>query len=96
MAENADELKDTRYDVYYYADAQYWTEDAASLYKFVNEILSDVASEKITDYEILSDNSTKTTYSNGTEITVDYDGRTVTKNGKSYSLYDYIGKEVIG
>ena len=40
--------------------------------------------------------NTETTYSNGTKITVNYTDRTVTKGGKTYKLYDYIGKEVIG
>ena len=40
--------------------------------------------------------NTETTYSNGTKITVNYTDKTVTKGSKTYSLYDYIGKEVIG
>ena len=96
MAEEANELKDTRYDVYYYADAEYWKKDAASVYGFVKEILSDVSSETITGYEVLANGNTETTYSNGTKITVNYTDKTVTKGSKTYSLYDYIGKEVIG
>ena len=96
MAEEANELKDTRYDAYYYADADYWKEDAASVYKFVKEILSDVSSETITGYDVLANGNTETTYSNGTKITVNYTDKTVTKGSTTYSLYDYIGKEVIG
>lgn len=96
MAEEANELKDTRYDCYYYADSEYWTKDAASVYSFVNEILSDVSSETITGYEVLANGNTETTFSNGTKIKVNYTDKTVTKGGKTYSLYDYIGKEVIG
>ena len=96
VAEEANELKDTRYDVYYYADAQYWTEDAASCYKFAKDILSDVSDQKITEYNIISDNEIETVYENGTKTLVNLADRTVTKNGKVYSLYDYIGKEVIG
>lgn len=96
MAEEANELKDTRYDVYFYADAEYWKKDAASTYAFVKEILSDVSEEQITGYTILPNGNTETTYSNGTKITVNYADKTVTKGSKTYSLYDYIGKEVIG
>lgn len=96
VAEDANELKDTRYDVYYYADASYWNEDAASVHTFVKQILSDVSAESITGYDILPNGNTVTTYSNGTQITVNYDERTVTKGSQTYSLYDYIGKEVIG
>ncbi len=96
MAEKANELKDTRYDAYYYADADYWKEDAASVYTFVKQILSDVSSEQITGYKVLANGNTETTYSNGTKITVNYTDKTVTKGSTTYSLYDYIGKEVIG
>lgn len=96
MAEEANELKDTRYDVYFYADAEYWKKDAASVYTFVKEILSDVSEEQITGYKMLPNGNTETTYSNGTKITVNYADRTVTKGSNTYSLYDYIGKEVIG
>lgn len=96
MAEEANELKDTRYDVYFYADAKYWTEDAASCYRFTKDILSDVSNQKITEYNILSDDEIETVYENGTKTIVNKADRTVTKNGKVYSLYDYVGKEVIG
>lgn len=96
MAEEANELKDTRYDVYFYADAKYWTEDAAGCYRFTKDILSDVSNQKITEYNILSDDEIETVYENGTKTIVNKADRTVTKNGKVYSLYDYVGKEVIG
>ncbi|MBQ2823067.1 MAG: hypothetical protein IJF18_00635 [Oscillospiraceae bacterium] len=96
IADEANELKDTRYDVYYYADAQYWTDDAASCYKFASEILSDVSDKKIVEYNIISDDEIETVYENGTKIRVNIAERKVDKNGKTYSLYDYIGKEVIG
>ncbi len=96
IAEEANELKDTRYDVYFYADAQYWTEDAASCYNFAKQILSDVSDKRIEEYNIISDDVIETVYEGGTKITVNIPERTVDKNGTVYSLYDYIGKEVIG
>ncbi len=96
IADEANELKDTRYDIYYYADAQYWTDDAASCYKFVSQILGDVADKQITEYNIISEDEIETVYENGTTIKVNIAERTVEKNGKKFSLYDYIGKEVIG
>jgi len=95
-AETADELKDTRYDVLFYADYQYWLDDAAGCYKFANEVLSKTAGAEITDYNVLSDSKIETTYSNGTKTVVDLENRTVDINGKSISIYDYIGEEVIG
>ncbi|MCM1328186.1 MAG: DUF5696 domain-containing protein [Ruminococcus sp.] len=96
VAEDANELKDTRYDVLYYADYKYWLEDAAGCYKFANEVLKDVAGAEITEYNILPNGEIETVYSNGVKTTVNLDEKTVTKNGAKYSIYDYVGEEVIG
>lgn len=96
VAEDANELKDTRYDVLYYADYKYWVEDAAGCYKFANEILKDTAGAEITEYNILENGNIETVYSNGVKTVVDLNAKTVDKNGTKYSIYDYVGKEVIG
>ncbi|MBD5145347.1 MAG: hypothetical protein HDT21_05460 [Ruminococcus sp.] len=95
-AETADELKDTRYDVLYYANYTYWLEDAAGCYKFANEVLSQTAGAEITDYNVLSDGEIETVYSNGITTRVNLSDRTVTVNGKTISIYDYVGEEAIG
>lgn len=95
-AETADELKDTRYDVLYYANYVYWLEDAAGCYKFADEVLSQTAGAEITDYNILSDGEIETVYSNGITTRVNLNDRTVTVNGKTISIYDYVGEEAIG
>ncbi|MDE6598784.1 MAG: hypothetical protein K2K34_01730 [Oscillospiraceae bacterium] len=95
-AETADELKDTRYDVLYYANYTYWLEDAAGCYKFANEVLSQTAGAEITDYNVLSDSEIETVYSNGTTTRVNLSDKTVTVNGKTISIYDYVGEEAIG
>lgn len=95
-AETADELKDTRYDVLYYSNYEYWLEDAAGCYKFANEVLSQTAGAEITDYNILSDSEIETVYSNGITNRVNLNDKTVTVNGKTISIYDYVGEEAIG
>ncbi len=95
-AETADELKDTRYDVLYYSNYKYWLEDTAGCYKFAEEALSQTAGAEITEYNILSDGEIETVYSNGVKTVVDLNDRTVTVNGKTTSIYDYVGEEVIG
>lgn len=95
-AESADELKDTRYDVLYYANYTYWLEDAAGCYKFADEVLSKTAGAEITDYNILQGGEIETVYSNGTTTRVNLKDRTVTVNGKTISIYDYVGEEAIG
>ncbi len=94
--ETADELKDTKYDKLFYADYQYWLEDAAGCYKFAEQVLSQTAGAEITDYNILSDTQIETVYSNGIKTLVDLDAKTVDVNGKTISIYDYVGEEAIG
>ena len=96
IGDEANNLKDTKYDKYFYADYRYWVEDAAGCWKFANDVLSDVAGVRITEYNILSDGKIETVYENGTKTVVDLEEKTVTKNGSKINLYDYIGKEVIG
>lgn len=96
VAEDANELKDTRYDVLFYANSKYWIEDAAGCYKFAKEALSGTEGSEITDYNILPGNKIETVYANGVTTVVDLDNRTVTKNGRTVSIYDYVEKEVIG
>lgn len=96
LGESADELKDTRYDKYYYANCEYWLEDAAACYKFADKVLSKTAGSTITEYNVLSETQIETVYENGTKTVVDLEARTVDVNGKTISIYDYIGKEVIG
>ncbi|MBQ5319641.1 MAG: hypothetical protein J6K17_11145 [Oscillospiraceae bacterium] len=96
VAETADELKDTRYDSLYYANYEYWLEDAAACYKFAEEVLNETAGSTITEYNVLSETKVETVYANGTKTVVDLEARTVDVNGRTISIYDYIGKEVIG
>ena len=96
IAEEANELKDTKYDVLYYADYQYWVEDAAGCYKFMKDALEGVAGVEIAEYNILSEDEIETVYTNGSKTVVNLKDKTVTNNGKVISMYDYVGEEVIG
>lgn len=92
----ASELKDTKYDVLFYAYYKNWTADAAGCYKLSQDVLSSVSDKTITEYNILSENETETVFEDGTKITVNYAENTVTLNGTVYRLSDYIRKEIIG
>ena len=96
VAETADELKDTRYDTLYYANYEYWVEDAAGLYNFANCVLTNTAGSTITEYEILDENTIKTVYENGVTTVVNLEDRTITVDGIPISIYNYIGEEVVG
>lgn len=88
--EETSTLKDTDYDVYYYANYENWVETASAEYKLVNSILSGVSDSTITDYQVSGDdNLITTTYSNGTVIRVDLAEKTIDCDGTVYNLIEY-------
>ncbi|MGN0665552.1 MAG: DUF5696 domain-containing protein [Huintestinicola sp.] len=91
----ASELKDTKFDKYYYGYYRYWMDDAANFYRFSKDILSENADATITKYEI-DGRKIRTEYSNGNVTLVDLDKKTVRAGNTTYKLADYVGKEVIG
>jgi hypothetical protein len=102
----ADDIKDTMYDSLYYAEAERWIEVSAKAWEFQNLVLGDLGGTTIVGYDIVENGRPggatahgkviTTTFSNGTVLVTDLSNRTITKNGTVISLYDYIGKEVIG
>ncbi len=88
---DASDLKDTDFDVYFYAHYEYSLENAASEYALTKEILASVSDQTIVGYT-KEDNVSITTYSDGTEIIVDFDADTITVGSKVYSLADEEGE----
>lgn len=87
-AETSD-LKDTDFDVYYYAYYAYWIKNAAQYDRFTKDVLKAVSSANIISY--VRDNDTiTTTYSNGVQTTVDLAACSVTMNGETRYLKDYV------
>lgn len=82
-------LKDTEFDIYFYANYRKWIETAAAEYRLIEPILSSVSDSVITDYKVENggDNIT-TTYSNGNVISVDFEERSIDLNGSRYYLSD--------
>ncbi len=88
--EETSTLKDTDYDIYYYANYENWIETATAEYKLVDSILSGVSDSTITDYQVSDDDSLiTTTYSNGTVIKVDLAEKTIDCDGTVYNLTEY-------
>lgn len=97
IAEEADELKDSRYDKYYYAYYDYWLDDAAGCYRLQNDILSEVAGRRIVEYNISEDgNRIETVYDDNTKTEVNFSEKTVKLNGTTYKLSDYLSEGVLG
>ena len=93
-AETSD-LKDTDFDVYYYAYYDYWIENAAQYNDFVRDVLKSVSDSQIVSYVRDGDQIT-TTYANGVQTVVDLEACSVTWNGQTRFLKDYVkeGAEV--
>ena len=90
LYEDVSELKDTEFDIYYYANYDSWTETAAAEYKLLQPILSNVSTSTITGYETDNDGSLiTTTYSNGTVVRVDLKNKTINFNGKVTDVEEY-------
>lgn len=89
--EDANLLKDTSLDSLFYASADNWISAAAAEYSLVSDILADVSSCTITDYQRNGDVAV-TTYSNGKKVTVDFGSKTVKFDGKTVNLTEYSQK----
>lgn len=83
------EMKDTDFDVYYYAYYDYWTKNAGQYYKFTKDVLSAVSDSHIISYQRDGDIIT-TEYANGVRTVVDLEKRTVEMNGQTRKLSDYV------
>ncbi len=93
----ASELKDTKLDKYYYAYYANWVNEAAGLYQLANKVLAPAADSTIVSCTVSDDgNEITTEYENGYITVVNYEKNTVKAGSDTYSLFDYIGKEVIG
>lgn len=93
----ASELKDTKLDKYYYAYYANWVNEASSLYSLADAVLSPAADSVIASYTVSEDgNEIETVYENGYKTVVNYEKHTITADGKTYDIADYVGEEVIG
>ncbi len=76
IAEETSVLKDTEFDSYYYANADGWIDDIAENYSNLRPLYERIANCTITDYEV-DGNIVKTTYSDGTVTTVNFDTKQI-------------------
>ncbi|MBR6419291.1 MAG: hypothetical protein IKS42_03065 [Oscillospiraceae bacterium] len=83
------ELKDTDFDVYYYAYYEYWIKNAAQYYQFSKDVLAAASDSYIISY--VNDGDVITTkYANGAETVVDLNECSVSLNGQKKYLKDYV------
>lgn len=87
LYEETNVLKDTEFDIYFYANYANWAETATAEYKLLKPIYTDTADSTITDYDVENDgNNITTTYSNGSVVKVDFEARTIEFNGQVIDL----------
>lgn len=89
IGEETSELKDTVLDGLYYASADDWKDNAAQSYAFAKAVTAGLGDQQITGYVREGDVIT-TTYENGTVTEVDLAAQTVTVDGKTYALSEYV------
>lgn len=87
--EEISELKDTEFDVYYYAHYAYWLDTAAQQQKLAEKILSGVSDQAITGYERDGDVIT-TTYENGAVTVINLETGEIKLNDTVYQMSDYV------
>lgn len=78
-------LKDTEFDIYYYADQANWLSTAAAEYSLLEPLLSDISTSTITDYK-KDGSKIIAAYSNGTVVEADFTDKTICYNGKLIDL----------
>ena len=81
------ELKDTEFDVYFYANYENHVLSAAEKYKLLKPLYEEIAEDRITGYEADSE-EISVTYSDDTVIKVNFSENTIAFNGQTIDLDD--------
>jgi len=80
--QNAEKLKDTKCSNFYAADYDRWSEDIKNSYKKMEKVFDGLQAETMEEHQYLTDDVVLTTYSNGTQIIVNY----------GYTEFEYHGQ----
>ena len=88
--DNAEELKDTRYQHYSTTNYVSWIDEAATLYKDLQPYMTEQRNQRITDHEILENGLRVTVYENGVKSIVNYADHDVEYDGKTVKAKGYL------
>jgi hypothetical protein len=83
------EVKETEFDRLYSTNYRLWMDDARDMYGEVNRVLQNVRALRITGHERLGDGVFRTTYEDGTAISVNYGSQAVTVDGMTIEAESY-------
>lgn len=90
LYEETSTLKDTQYDVYYYANYANWIGTAAAEYRMLRPVLSRISGSTMESYSTdESGNKITAVYSNGTRVSADLEKKTVDCGDIHIALADY-------
>lgn len=89
MYENPNKFADSEYDSLYYTNYAGWLDRCSGEFKLFDEIISSVSDSAIKKYERLSETQFRSTFENGTVISVNTETDEIEFNGKAYKLADY-------
>jgi len=83
------DLKRTPFDWLLSSKWSYWSTQTVSTYKEIEGVLGSLANEAIVNHTTVQRNVYRTTYGDGTKITVNYNRKAVTVDGQSIDAYGY-------
>lgn len=83
-------VKDSEYNHLYAVNYELWIDQAAEIYKEVNDVLKQVRGERIIGHEKLGEGVYKTVYENGLYVIVNYNRSQVKADGKTIEAESYI------
>lgn len=82
-------IKMTEFDHFYSADYRRWIDEAAALYRKLNDVVHDVQSQVIKKHEKLAEGVYQTTFEQGKRIIVNYNDDVVNVNGVTIESKGY-------
>lgn len=88
--ESSTAFKFTKFDYWYATQYTDWLNQAAGLYKKADEVLAPLRSVPMTNHEKLQEGVYRSTFGNGTTITVNYNDSAVTVDGVSIDSNQYV------
>ncbi len=86
LYEDASELKDTEFDVYFYANYDNHILSAAAEYRLLKPLYEEIADDSITGYETDDNGNITVTYSGGTVVKADFTENTLAFGGQTIDL----------
>ena len=95
-AENHTEVRDSDYDYLYNTDYSYLKDDMISAVNEYRKAMDGLSGQQIIDYEKLDSNLYRTTFKDGSTVTVNYDNSSKTYDSVEYEAESYTVKKQEG